>query len=123
MSNKEYYPSAFSILSRLDMECILVGSTIRKPLSICKDVDFVISTKGLKLLAEYEYYLDKHDKNWMTWIPYHDTGFQKCIDFFHGICDIEDRSKWSNRLTYEEAILKPLKIIEIEQVEILSLLI
>jgi len=123
MSEKEYYPSVFSILSRLDTECILVGSAAVKPLTLCKDVDFVISGEGLKRLMEYEYYLDKHGDHWMTWIPFHDTGFQKCVDFFHDICDIENENKWSNRLTYAEAINRPLKIIEIEMVEVLALMV
>lgn len=120
-SDDEYYPSPFDILSRLGMECVLVGSATKKPIYSCKDIDFVISDKGQTILSEYDYWLDIWNDGWKTWIPFHDEGLQKCIDFFHDICDIEDRSKWDSRLTYDQAILLPTKIIVVDQVELLSL--
>jgi hypothetical protein len=118
---KEYYPSPFRILSDLGMECVLVGSASRADIFRCKDVDFVVSDKGLRILSAYDYWLDTLDTNWKVWIPFEETGFQKGIDFFHGKCDIEDKSKYHNRITYDEAILLPLKVVVVDYVEVLSI--
>ncbi len=117
---KEYYPTPFEILSALDTECVLVGSCARKYFGACKDVDFVVSDKGMNILSRWDYYLDVISPDWKVWIPC-ETRFNKAIDFFHGKCDIEDRNKWKDRLTYQEAIERPLKVVSISDVEVLSL--
>lgn len=120
-----YYPTPFEILTKLGMECILVGSATTKPLHMCKDVDFVVSAKGVEILQEWEYYLDAWEPGfWYTLIPFDEhlyTNFKVCVDFFHGLCKIEDKRKWKNRITYEEACLLPLRIQTIDSVDVLSL--
>lgn len=115
----EYYPPLQEILNRLSEECILVGSATKKAPSECKDLDFVISEKGFKILSEYSYYLLKESAHWFIYVPLEHT--EKAVDFFFGICEILDKSKHENRISYDHAVKLQLTIKSIEGVDVLSL--
>lgn len=119
MTQIEYYPTPTEILNALGMECVLVGSASQKPIDLCKDVDFVVSAKGLEILKRWDHYLTHDSPEWVVLIPLEDM--YKCVEFFHGICSIVDKTKWSNRLTYEQAIEQPLSIRSVYGVDVLSL--
>lgn len=115
----EYYPELKVILERLGEDCILVGSATTKDPETCKDFDFVINANGWNTLKDYEYYLFAEDINWKQYIPV--DAKDKCVDFFYGICNILDVGKHDKRITYDDACLRELKIVEIGGVPVLSI--
>lgn len=116
----EYYPTLKEVLELLGEDCILVGSATWKPESECKDFDFVINSNGVnRLLGHYGYYIYQEDDTWWQYIPVDAKG--KCVDFFFGLCEIVDETKFHLRLTYEQASNLPLTIKVIGGVEVLSI--
>lgn len=118
---EEYYPTPEEILVEMADHVIMVGSMTCKDPEACKDVDFVVSPQGAKLLEKWSRWLVKDGPHCLNWIPYHYHGFQKSIDFFTGIFDTYDESKWADRVTYEEAASRDLKIVDFLGIQIRAL--
>lgn len=109
---EEYYPDPAEILTVIQSHVVMVGSMTYKNPDQCKDVDFVVSSDGARLLEQWDMWLVPDGPFAKTWIPYHDHGFNKAIDFFLGIFDTQDKSKWKNRITYDQAMNRNLKIVD-----------
>ena len=121
MAYFEYYPGQERLLNLLGMEAILVGSARYKPLTECKDIDFVVSPLGMrKMQAELGRYLSPCEEDWWLYIP--GDPKEPIIELFGRICRINDPSKWSNRITYEEAIQQELVVKTLYGVEMFALL-
>ncbi len=115
----EYYPTLKEVLDLLGEDALLVGSATVKPFQDCKDYDFVISLSGLQKLEHFRYWLYEEAEQWFQYIPL--DANQKAVDFFYGIHEIYDTSKFDKRLTYEQACLRELRVVELEGVNVLSL--
>lgn len=101
---REYYPAPQEILSVLRDDVVLVGSAKYSPIDSCKDIDFVISLRGLKMLNCWYRWLVWDSPNWAVLFSLEYNGPYKSLEFFGEIAEITDLSKHSDRLTYQEAL-------------------
>lgn len=123
MIDGEYYPTLDEVLRRVAGEIVLVGSATKRPLIGCKDIDFVISQKGYDILTKdpvISLYICKMEDGWLLFFS-EDYPKECVVEFFLKKCDILDKRKWDNRITYDETIELNLKVVPIGLSEVFSL--